>query len=333
MKESRLGPRRWAFVVLAGGAACAIPFLRSGPEATQNAPGTMAQPEPQPIDRQLPAARSGPASAAGQILSPPATAETLPAWASAQRSPFDELLGSKAVVSPPAFGTEANLPIEPLKPWVQPNSDAVPISSSVNETTTTVAEHRDGLRSLSDNPPDAFGSDMVASQPRSLPSRASATAWPDERISLEQIAQLNYSSQNSDLVSAIVTPPPARANSSTSLATKVLSSNPNPSLESNVSQGLSAPRNLAEPLTSNAELPNAPRITSPPSDAASITAAHSRATIRFGESNAAAQSGANPLTRQPPNLEPIAATSPPTGLTTPPDARRKSIIFQPSARP
>jgi len=340
MKESRLGPRQWAFVVLAGGAACALPFIRKQPDAAQGASDALAQPTPRPASPEIPRL-SGPVvasdntsvpsriSAAGETLTPPATVETLPDWANAQRSPFDELLGSKAVVKPPAFAAKESIPIQPLKPWVQPGAVDVSNPSTASEIPTTTADHGDGLLANSSHPPDAFEPIVAARKPSVADSPQATAAWPDQRVSLEQIAQLNYSASNSDLVSAIVSPPPTTANSNTTLAANVVTRPPNASQTAIAAPGMSQGGSLQEALPI-IDLPNAPRLISGPSSAAPAVTPRSQATVHFGAPG-------NPtITPWPANPAPApsaANSSAPAGSPSQPAARSQSLIFQPSSRP
>ena len=141
MKENRLGPRQWAFVVVAGGAVCALPFTQS-----QNHP----KPEPPVVDveatllpqaNQLglagaasdaavnPARPAAPNSAA-DIAAASASTTGLPSWPALPQSPFDELVQQKAIV-PEAAPTEPIVPMQPLRPWIStPDSPKQPLANA-----------------------------------------------------------------------------------------------------------------------------------------------------------------------------------------------------------
>lgn len=135
MKETRLGPRQWAFVVVAGGAVMALPFtqrqLESKPEPPVVDVAATLLPE---VNLSVPSvvastashgtahANAGEADKAGIAAASAeafelANAPALPAWPTLPHSPFDDLVKQKAMVID-AQPTEDIVPMQPLRPWI-----------------------------------------------------------------------------------------------------------------------------------------------------------------------------------------------------------------------
>ncbi|MGN6133631.1 MAG: hypothetical protein ACTHOU_03980, partial [Aureliella sp.] len=172
MKESSLGPRKWAFVVISGGAACSLLFLHpddsvaparpqgqlnSGPPGT--APTSAAAPHP---------------GAATDALGLPLPTQQLPSWANADRSPFDDLVGVTAA-KPERPMPSGALPMEPLRPWISgPAESAAPTPAGTAPTAQAPAGPASVLPPA-DRTPSAGARPMVNLTPRS-PEGAVAAA-------------------------------------------------------------------------------------------------------------------------------------------------------------
>lgn len=135
MKETRLGPRQWAFVVVAGGAVLALPFTQRQSESKPEPPvvdvAATLLPE---VNLSVPSvmastashgranANGGQADKAGMAGASAeafelANAPALPSWPTLPHSPFDDLVKQKAVVID-AQPTEDIVPMQPLRPWI-----------------------------------------------------------------------------------------------------------------------------------------------------------------------------------------------------------------------
>lgn len=123
MKESSLSPRQWAFVVVTGGAACALPFVQSTKKSDEmvvdyrSASDFGSQTSEDPITL--------------ADIAPPEPEKRLPEWASNQ-SPFDDL-------APPALASSIEefviAPLQPIRPWISgPTESAANLPEAVAST-------------------------------------------------------------------------------------------------------------------------------------------------------------------------------------------------------
>jgi hypothetical protein len=230
MKENVLGPRQWAFVVITGGAACALPFLQTdnSPTKIDSAP-TSSQQDALLVDRYAPAGsplRSGPPIAAGAAADP-AVPLSVPEWANANRSPFDDLVGNTAV-APEASPPKPQLPMQPLRPWIVGPGDSSTLVATggqsrqparTNAPGDAIASRDPSTRAASpwseeptgftpieqlDSHPSTVASALVhQSNPRSNPQ---SDRWPDQAVSADELARATRS-RDHELASAIVPPP------------------------------------------------------------------------------------------------------------------------------
>ncbi len=242
MKENRLGPRKWAFVVVAGGTVIALPFMQRQPES---------RPQPPVVDAVaalLPetnlAALNQAAALNGQQVAPAAAANSapnIPAWPTLPHSPFDELVQQKAVV-PDAQPTEEIVPMHPLRPWISaPNLNnttsfasasstpsASATSATANESLTPLVKHsastklvdsaasaspwRDDVGESSTDEPamkdpafkDPAQSGQFAASFGQGRRQLSVAAGPADQYTVEEIAQKLNLPKQEDLASAIV---------------------------------------------------------------------------------------------------------------------------------
>lgn len=135
MKETRLGPRQWAFVVVAGGAVLALPFTQRQSESKPEPPvvdvAATLLPE---VNLAVPSVVVSTAShgaananavkadeaglaAASSGVDELAAAPALAAWPTLPHSPFDDMVKQKALVID-AQPTEEIVPMQPLRPWI-----------------------------------------------------------------------------------------------------------------------------------------------------------------------------------------------------------------------
>lgn len=135
MKETRLGPRQWAFVVVAGGAVLALPFTQRQSESKPEPPvvdvAATLLPE---VNLAVPSVVASTAShgaananvvkaneagmaAASCGVDELAAEPALAAWPTLPHSPFDDMVKQKAVVFE-AQPTEEIVPMQPLRPWI-----------------------------------------------------------------------------------------------------------------------------------------------------------------------------------------------------------------------
>lgn len=192
MKDNRLGPRQWAFVVVVGGAVFALPFMQ---RQTEN------KPEPPQIDAAstlLPETltdgvgtgassglhasmtssnsvrAAGSPAAAGQANTSSNSAELLaepsPAtWPVLPHSPFEEMVQQKAIVIEPK-PTEEIVPMQPLRPWI-----SAPNLTSGNSAPSTASS----LSPLSTVAPTAIASNKVQGS-------VTASPWREDEVDSEQ---------------------------------------------------------------------------------------------------------------------------------------------------
>jgi hypothetical protein len=233
MNQSRLGPRKWAFVVVAGGALLALPFTQrtrtvlpvSSAEADILAsleplivpvgpvPGTVSATNTNaaPADDRL--AGDGQATASASQL------RELPAWAQAHQSPFDELMAQKAKV--PQVEPPEVLPLQPQRPWITPPPKretglALPATevASAGQSVMNDSKLHQSKLAVTSHPAAASpwaedSTDPVAPQPQQLATdqrtqrkaNLSVDAWPDELFTGSPPPQL---AARKELQSAIV---------------------------------------------------------------------------------------------------------------------------------
>ncbi len=112
MKENRLGPRQWAFVVVAGGAVFALPFMQRQPEVKPTSPVVDVE------ATLLPEANTAaPSAAVASQLTASNGDAVVSTWPTLRHSPFDELVQQKAMVAE-AKPAEEIVPMLPLRPWI-----------------------------------------------------------------------------------------------------------------------------------------------------------------------------------------------------------------------
>lgn len=232
MKENFFGPRQWAFVVITGGAACALPFVQTD-KASTPADKALTQTDSllTPIDTSLTSSQHGSSLEGGGIV-PALPSPRLPEWANADRSPFDELVGVTAAKPKAAAATEP-LPMQPLRPWIAGPTDAASLAStaatprslpstSASESAVARREPSAGGASPWSAEPPAAGFTPIE-QLAATPSRSPATSamasevqWPDQAVSAEQVAQATRTRER-DRPRVVVAPPPLSTNPSSPL--------------------------------------------------------------------------------------------------------------------
>lgn len=323
MKENRLGPRQWAFVVVAGGTVFALPFTQRQPDS---------KPQPAVVDVEatlLPEISAVAAPSTAVTAQSPTTTNSVaavPAWPTLPHSPFDDLVQQKALV-PEAKPTEEIVPMLPLRPWIsapnlssghssnsslastQSTSSLRPLSTSTS--TSTIANSKNAVAMASpwrdddgDTGVDETSSQVVQSYGqgrRQLP----VNAGPADQYTYEEIAQkLNLPKQ--ELASAIVP------------ADQVL---PVPVPQTSA-PGPGALAAQSTPMQSQLPTSSEPRSTSANVPKSSVvlgrqpTARNTGAQIRFGQANEQQATPANPSPAMAP-------------LPTLPSERRGHIIMQP----
>lgn len=218
MKETRLGPRQWAFVVVVGGATLALPFTQRRPElkpalpdvdvastllpeASGAVPAVMASAtNHSPADQAT--SKNGLSAAPVPGLDELATAPAVPVWPTLLHSPFDELVQQKAVVVE-AEPTEEIVPMQPLRPWISApglagNSLASTSNQRIGSPSVSTAPALGGPRDSVGDPlgspwrddeaADEVEQQVVASYGhgrRQLP----VTAGPADQYTYEELAQ------------------------------------------------------------------------------------------------------------------------------------------------
>lgn len=252
MKESILGPRQWAFVVITGGAACALPFVHSDNSPTSiDSPLTRTDSGPTPTDSALTSSPQGSApgdrfalessgAAGGALVVPGSIADIaphlshqrLPEWANADRSPFDELVGvtaSKPQTEPPS----EQVPMQPLRPWIAGPADVAALASTVtppgpasaNVAGNSIAGHHSSAAAATpwnDEPTKGFTPiEQLAHSSSNAPRKAVARLddkgqWPDQTVSAEELAQATRLRER-ELASSIVASPQIPAGQSSAL--------------------------------------------------------------------------------------------------------------------
>lgn len=341
MKETLLTPRQWAFVVITGGAVCALPFMQSGgqrerpgQEATLDGSTTLpvAALHASPSDALL-------LQTNGSTVNPvdilPSGSQGLPQWASDSRSPFDELVGQKA--APPAIAPPSDtLPLQPLRPWISGPGDAPVDATTPNVMARANIQTPDNSSSASASERKPFGSASKFASVESSPwhddsaglnqtvgpaeNRApmiaaerglfgitssvasiSGEAWPDQKISEEQLSKIIRAPQR-ELASATIPPPQAGA--------------------------------------SGSSIVPAPQVANPPVLSRQTITRPVAAQVRFGESIPDSTRSQPQATRAQQNAygsfpaNDSGAQSPPTMAPLPvlPDSRKQHVIFQPPRR-
>lgn len=254
MKENVFGPRQWAFVVITGGAACALPFVQTD-NASTPADNALTQTD------SLLTPTDTPLTSSQHDLVPGLPSPRLPEWANADRSPFDELVGVTAA-KPKAPAPTEPLPMQPLRPWIAGPADAASLASTTATPTslpsTSAPESPIARRERSAEQASPWSAeahvgftpiDQLASssiQPPSPNSMPSDDRWPDQAVSAEELAQVTRSRERG-LASAVVAPPPLSTKPSSPLLAAPVLPPPSPQRLLQPSSQLASQRASSEP--------------------------------------------------------------------------------------
>jgi len=231
MKENILGPRQWAFVVMAGGAACALPFLQTdnAPTRTDSA-STSSQQDGSfggsplasvSISERVPSLPE-PYSPEHRLTGQPSSVQRLPEWANADRSPFDDLVGNTAA-KPAPTPPQGQVPMQPLRPWIAGPGESTSLVTASSPQRLPTASSPDGASaraqpSTGDASPwsdESSGFTPIeqlagdSSHPASSDRTSSSEGnyrWPDQAVTVEELAQAT-GARDHELASALVTPP------------------------------------------------------------------------------------------------------------------------------
>lgn len=262
MKENILGPRQWAFVVITGGAACALPFLQTDNAPTRTdststssqqdalhggpraAPTSLSDVVPPLAEQYLPDPYSAQYRLPGQR--PPV--QHLPEWAKTDRSPFDDIVGNTLAKPEPA-PPQAQVPMQPLRPWIAGPGDAASLVTASSAQRPPIAANPDGA--IARAKPSAVEaspwSDATsgftpieqlashnASPPASGPAGGPAPSprWPDQAVSAEQIAQVTRAHEREPTSAIVGQPQGSLPNASSALlaAPALVSTSPSSTL-------------------------------------------------------------------------------------------------------
>ncbi|MFO1065951.1 MAG: hypothetical protein U0892_18975 [Pirellulales bacterium] len=225
MMNSRLNPRTWAFVVVTGGAVCALPFFqgkKSPPAAPQKSDTELLLDSiaaaASPIDKVEVNHSAVPGlnePAWSMVPAPPVS--QVPQWIAETRSPFDEMLAGKTPLPLPESPMIETPNLSPQQPWiitdkVQTGSSNRMNGSQTPELVRSVAGNGQPGRKAEPSPWDdapteqqRAGSGSSASPPVSSLASSGRIQWPDvtQRDGLQPEAKLpNHSSSNSALASS-----------------------------------------------------------------------------------------------------------------------------------
>ncbi len=157
MKENSLGPRQWAFVVITGGAACALPFvnLSNGQNKVVDSSTTDVETN---LTSELPPATVSIPSPKRSSYQDSELNPTLPGWTNDFLSPFDDLVRAKApeVKPVPVDATEPFL--QPLRPWINAPENSSSHSNATSYEAQSPNSQLNNVRSQSGFAPRALPS-------------------------------------------------------------------------------------------------------------------------------------------------------------------------------